>query len=65
MLCHISDKIKFMAFLTFGLGKTHREALDRRRAMENPEDYMGNTLRENMNIDYQLGLDPRILNESE
>ncbi|WP_160149123.1 hypothetical protein [Mammaliicoccus fleurettii] len=54
-----------MAFFTFGLGKTHREALDRRWAMENPEDYMGNTLRENMNIDYQLGLGPRILNESE
>ena len=30
-----------------------------------PEGYMGNTLRENMNIDYQIGVDPRILNETE
>lgn len=30
-----------------------------------PEDYMGHTLRENMNLDYQLGVDPRILNEDE
>ncbi|WP_025677230.1 NtaA/DmoA family FMN-dependent monooxygenase [Paenibacillus massiliensis] len=33
-----ADEIKFMTFFTFGLGKTRREALDRRRAMENPED---------------------------
>lgn len=30
-----------------------------------PENYMGNTPRENMNLDYQLGIDPRILNESD
>lgn len=34
-----ADDIKFMVFFTFGLGKTTRDALNRRREMENPEDY--------------------------
>lgn len=33
-----ADDVKMMVFFTFGLGKTKREALDRRRAMENPAD---------------------------